>query len=287
MPTRSFVFTNKRALGDVVVSTALMRDIHLAYGSEVRISYVGKQHDLVTSAPYIKPVDKSLSSQTISLSYGHRKACLGIDRSSKSPTHFIKAYHELFEHNTGIHVPLTELKPDLHVDDESPVQGEYWVVATGGKRDFMTKIWDPECWSQVFESMPDKQFVRVGAVGQHHVHHPIQYKDNVLDLRSQTTTRELAALIRDSAGVVCGVTSLMHIAAAFDKPCVVIAYLHTLGMLPCCGDAFCWRSHLVHKNDGTRTCKDVVDTKIRQPKCLTLIEPRHIISSIKSYCKGM
>jgi len=326
MPThdRYFLLHNKFSLGDVVVSTALMRDIKAAYGDSIKVSFRSNtMYDLVAPAPYIDPLDKSLMPQEVSLASGRRVAPrLGIDISTKHPQHYLKAYYQLFEYNTGIHVPITELKPDLHVSTPNPrpdlENGSYWVVATGGKRDIEAKIWSPTKWGRVFDLAEEETFLRVGSLSADSIHHPIEHRPNVIDVRSRTTVCQLAALIRDCKGVVCGVTSLMHIAAAFDKPCVVIAgarepwwweaytdvtrringhkgpkrlnqtYLHTIGDYECCSHGACWRSwvrpkSVKNKLSTSRLCKDIVEEDILQPKCLTAIQPEHIISAMNSY----
>jgi hypothetical protein len=83
----------------------------------------------------------------------------------------------------------------------------------------------------------------------------------------------------------------MHVAAAFDKPCVVIAggrepptferyawhrYIDNVGGLPCCRLQACWHNAL-------SACKDHDEQYAR---CMRLIEPAQIVEAVRSYYAG-
>jgi hypothetical protein len=118
---------------------------------------------------------------------------------------------------------------------------------------------------------------------------------------------------------VCGVTMAMHAAAAFNKPCVVIAggreqwsweaytkdnrianmrlgdskwqcpndgyvyhqYLHTIGQLDCCRTGGCWKKAVKGKNN---ICRHPVNQHgMTIPKCLAMCEPAHVVAALDSY----
>lgn len=310
--TRKLLLTNRRALGDVVVSTALMRDIKLQYGDEIEIGFHGTHRELLRDVPYLSKLTRA---ETVSLGYGHREWKIGIDVSTQCPQHFLKAYYEFFTRRTGISVEMTELRPDLHIPDPAPPEAQgRWLAVTGGKTDFTTKIWHPRSWEELFRSAPDEKFARIGALGKNNIHHPIETGENVVDLRGQTDTRGFVAAIRESKGVICGVTAAAHIAAAYDKPCIVIAggrepwwweaytdvtrqinghvgpklrnqvYLHNVGQLECCSPCACWRSHLPGRPGKKKFCEHTVKLDgVAYPACLDRITPAHIIQAMKTY----
>lgn len=309
---RNLLLTNRRALGDVVVSTALMRDIKRQYGDEINIAFHGTNRELFQDVPYLS---KLRQAETVSLGYGHREWKVGIDMSTKCPQHFVKAYYEFFTRKTGIPVEMTELRPDLHVDDPChPDAKGRWLAVTGGKTDFAAKIWHPRSWETLFRLAPNEKFARVGALGKNNIHHALRAGDNVVDLRGKTDVRGFVAAIREAKGVICGVTAAMHIAAAFDKPCIVIAggrepwwweaytdvtrringhegpplrnqvYLHTVGQMRCCTPNACWHSHLPGRPGKTKFCSNVVTKdKISYPACLDGITPYHILQAMEAY----
>jgi hypothetical protein len=127
-------------------------------------------------------------------------------------------------------------------------------------------------------------------------------------------------LIYHSDGVMCIVTCLMHIAAAFNKPCVVVAggrepwwwegytqenrlfnlrhgmpgwnppandnyvehrYLHTLGQLPCCMNKGCWKTKIEPNRDSCQAPSIVGGRRI--PRCMELITAEHVVRAVESY----
>jgi ADP-heptose:LPS heptosyltransferase len=181
----------------------------------------------------------------------------------------------------------------------------FWVVVAGGKYDFTIKWWEVARYQQVIDHFRGRiLFVQVGEEG--HYHPPLR---GVLDLRGKTDLRQLVRLVYHSQGVLCPVTSLMHLAAAVEtkepanglRPCVVIAggrepahweaypghqFLHRIGALSCCARGGCWRSRTVPLGDGD--LKDGIDQTCQQvsnalPKCMDLITASDAIRAIESY----
>lgn len=147
------------------------------------------------------------------------------------------------------------------------------------------------------------KFVQVGGSGDYHP--PLR---GVVNLVGKTTIRELIRLVYHAAGVVSPVTCAMHIAAAFDKPCVVVAggrepphwemypmhqFLHTVGQLPCCARGGCWKARVSPLGDGdedrdrnlcmcpTERNGQVVAT------CMAMIEPIDVCRALERYHSGL
>jgi hypothetical protein len=108
----------------------------------------------------------------------------------------------------------------------------------------------------------------------------------------------------------------MHAAAAIpmkrevpkNRPCVVIAggreptqweayphhrYLSTCGALPCCDNGGCWVSRCQEIGDGDEKdkknlCSKPVQLtpKLRIPKCMYMIKPKHVIDAIEMHYEG-
>src|SRR5439155_26233650 len=103
----------------------------------------------------------------------------------------------------------------------------FWIVAGGGKYDITIKWWSTERYQQVIDHFRERiVFVQVGENGHHH-----PKLQNVVDLRGQTSIRELIRLVYHAQGCLCPVTALMHLASAVEtkpgsppnRPCIVIA----------------------------------------------------------------
>jgi len=132
-------------------------------------------------------------------------------------------------------------------------------------------------------------FVQIG-----HNEHNHPALEHVIDMRGKTNLRELAALIHEADGVLTPISLPMHLAAAFDKPCVVPAgaregarwelypnqrFLYYNGSMRCAnknGDG-CWKSKI---QDCTN--KDVNGHAL----CMEMISPAEIVKAIDSYYIG-
>lgn len=282
MSRRTIIIKHNRAAGDILVMTAVVRDIHRAYSDRFDIGVETSFSELWENNPYIiKLKDKRLGASVYSLSYGD-----GIQKAGKEPIHFLRAFHNDFEKKSNLKLPMTEAKPDIHLSEKEKntkiIDGRYWVVLSGGKADFTTKhprFFDIQDSVDVLGQMGIK-FVQVGAkTGKPASMH--RTLNGAIDLRGQTSLRDLLSLIHHADGVICTITFAMHAAAALDKPCVVLAggreewwwegyvrenpafkglnvavphrYLHTMGLLDCCrGPRACWKNKVL-KSEGDKS----------------------------------
>jgi glycosyltransferase involved in cell wall biosynthesis len=239
-----------------------------------------------------------------------------VNDSNVLPYHVIHAFPMLLNSVLGIKMEATTCKGDIHLSQEEKgwysqvheLTGEdmpYWVVATGGKSDATTKFWPPERFQQVIDHFYGKiQFVQVG---ENHDLHPDMKR--VMDFRGRTSVRELIRLVYHAQGVVCPITSLMHLAAAVEtrpgrprnRSCVVIAggrepshweayphhqFIHTNGALLCCDQGGCWKSRVRPLGDGSPF--DLVENLCVSPgkthaRCMELISVQHVIRRFE-YC---
>lgn len=315
---RHLVLTHGRAPGDVVVLTALARDVALAY-PELELSVYTPCKALWDHNPYLVRTPTGRSVERLRLTYGRHL------RRPDYPHHFLTAFHEDFRLKTGLEVPLTLPRPDLHLSAEERqtplVAGRYWVVVAGGKTDFTTKQWSYARWQQTVDRLRGcgLRLVQAGATDRGPPPHKHPSLDGVLSLVGRTSFRQLLQLIHHAEGVVCSITLAMHAAAALEKPCVVIAggreeatweayvntptfgpvasgkvavehrYLHTIGLLPCCRELGCWKSKVLPAEDPKRksVCKQPVRVENEQaiPECLRMISVNHVVEAVMSYYK--
>lgn len=309
------ILRNFQAVGDILMLTAAIRDIHRSYPGEfvtdVRTSCkeLWYNNGNITEIP-----DDEIAVRNIVCRYPL------IQHSNKWPYHFIHGFIHFLNKELKLAIRPWEFKGDIHLSFEErdapsiaeKTLGEdlpYWLVAAGGKFDFTIKWWDLARYQEVVDHFRERiLFVQVGKSAHHHP--PLR---NVLDLRGKSSLRELVLLTHHASGVLCPVTGLMHMAAAVPvktgmpphRPCVVVAggrepphweayphhqFIHTVGMLPCCANGGCWRSRTVALGDGDkkdrpeRLCKDVVNEKL--PRCMDMITPEDVIRRIEGYYRG-
>ena len=294
--------------------TAAVRDLHVCYPGEFATDVRTPCPALWENNPYITPLDENDPDVTaIECHYPL------IHRSNQTPYHFLHGFIEYLNEYLGLQIRPAAFKGDIWISDEEKswfetverTLGEsrpFWLFVSGGKRDYTIKWWSHERYQQVVDAFRDRiEFVQVGEAEHHHP--PIE---GAVDLRGQTSLRQLVRLVYCCQGVLSPVSLLMHLAAAVEcrpgqprnRPCVVVAggrepphwtayphhqFLHTVGALPCCDDGGCWKSRAVPLGDGDEKdqpgelCVDVVDGL---PRCMDMITAEDVIQRIEMYFRG-
>ena len=314
---RKLILQHAKAPGDVLVMTALVRDIALTHPNQFQVYVDTTAKELWRHNPYASLCLKNQVQQDIEmfrLDYGPT-----LNTVSTKNRHFLCGFYDNFERQTGIQVPLLYPWPDYHLSDEERdvplVSGRYWVIISGGKTDFITKHWIYKRSQQLVNVLRgmDLRFVQVGAVGQGQaISHFHPRLENTLNLVGLSTLRDVGRLIYHAEGVICPVTFAMHLTAALHKPCVVIAggreewwweayarnlgnfgtelreqvrvphrFLHTIGQLDCCQRHGCWLNTVVGPD---RACRHPVAVGGQiAPKCMQMIKLEHVVEAVMSY----
>ena len=278
------------SLGDITLLTAAIRELHRAHPGKFLTDLRTPFDDLWLHNPHVTPLHDG-DGEVIECGY----ALLG--ESNTAPFHAIHSFTEHLATRLGLRIRPALFRGDIHLHPQEKVwtpqvaslvgaNVPYWIIAAGGKRDITIKWWSTDRWQAVVDHFQGRiLFVQIGAKGDHHP--PLR---GVLDLRGGTDVRQLVRLVHHSAGVLCPVTGVMHLAAAVpvregrspNRPCVVVAdgrepsqweayphhqFLHTLGALPCCDNGGCWKARTIPLGDGDRNdqslCVDVVHPRRR------------------------
>lgn len=291
--SRSLVLSNTQAPGDLVAMTASIFSLHKMYPKQYTTAVECLYPDVFTHNPYV--VSRSSLPPPIHKVAMHYPA---IHDSNVRGIHFMQGWCEFLGMALGIYLPLLSNRPRLYFDTPHPKSGDYWLVCSGIKNDFTAKQWLG--YQEVVSSL--KGIVRFIQVGNAVDNHP--KLDGAEYLVGKTTLRQLFDITRKARGVLCGVSLLMHVAAAVRKPAVVIAggrepvawnayprqqYVHTNGALQCkdihgrVGEA-CWRTRTVPLRDGDPHDKDICEhPQNGVPKCMTMISPRMVAELVLVY----
>ncbi|OHE82723.1 MAG: hypothetical protein A2107_08930 [Verrucomicrobia bacterium GWF2_62_7] len=311
---RKLIFKNHLSPGDIVTLTAAVRDLHLSYPGKFITDVRTTCPALWEHNPFITPVaDEDPQAEVIECHYPL------IHESNTAPYHMLHGFRLFLEERLGVAIKAHAFKGDIHlsadektwmsqIEEMEGVGTRFWIIVSGGKIDFTAKWWDPDRAQAVVDHFKGRiRFVQCGEA-QHH-HPPLR---DVIDLRGNTSARQLVRLMYHADGVVCPVTFLMHLAAAVEiKPgrpknraCVVIAggrepsqweayphhqFLHTNGMLPCCDQGGCWKSRVEPLGDGDEKDKSLCLRPIalpsgrKLPQCLDMITARQVIDAVENY----
>ncbi len=311
---RKLILRNFQSPGDIVMLTAAVRDLHRAHPGEFLTDVRTSCPDLWRHNPHLTPLSEN--DPDVEVVDCHYPL---IHRSNQEPRHFLDGFVEHLNDTLGLRIRVTAFKGDIHIDDTEKAwfrdvearAGEappFWLFASGGKFDYTIKWWSHDRYQQVVDHFRGRLlFVQVGEL---HHHHPAL--DGVVDLRGQTTHRELIRLMYHAQGVVSAVSLLMHLAAAVavkpgmpqNRPCVVIAggrepphftayphhqFIHTVGALKCCDNGGCWKSRTHALGDGDskdapeELCVDPVGSL---PRCMDMITAAEVIRRIELYFAG-
>ena len=300
--------------GDVLCLLGAIRELDKTLPNMAITFNIGGPHgqlypDLLANNPLVdEAITRDNCDKVVKPDYG--QAIKTADANGRG--HFTEAlYQELASEFSDQCSDGIDIRPALYLTDEEkatrPVQERYWVIMAGGKHDFTAKWWTQSSWQEVVNKLKDATNgaigIQVGAAGKEHFNYKLRGVQNMV---GQTTLRELVLLIYHSEGVICGVTSGMHIAGAFDKPCVVVAggregpwwekydthaFVHTVGKLPCCQKP-CWRSHVdagaAKANPASKggVCLSTSKNADKQglavvPKCMRMITPNVVLNAVR------
>lgn len=261
--------------------------------------------DIWTNNPHITPIeDTDPRATVINMEYP------SINQSNQKPLQFVEAYTTFLGDQLGVTLRATKNRPVLYLGaDESGWINQvrehssggrdipFWLINAGVKSDFTAKQWPVESYQDVVDRLRGRvQFVQIGETN--HDHTPLS---GVIDLRGQTTTRQLIRLAYHARGGVGPVTFLQHLCAAWEKPYVCllggrepvswVTYplqhtLHTMGLLPCCKSWACWKSRVQPLQDGDPKDGSLCDLPVigmKRPvaKCMAMIQPDEVIAVIE------
>jgi ADP-heptose:LPS heptosyltransferase len=306
------IFKCEHAPGDLVVLSAVIRDLHKCYPGRFLTDIRSCKDELFLNNPYLSRLsedDPEVRIVQVENKY--------IQHVPHFAGHYIHGCAAEINDALGLNIQVGALKGDIHLSAaekqlravwavEKPCLQEikgylkgrpFWVIAPGWKTDVTIKAWDPINWQTVIDHyFPSIRFIQVGGYGEKCINPPLR---NVLNLSGRTDARQLCRLVYLSAGVLCHTSLPMHLAAAFDKPCIVVGggrenpawaaypqhvFLHTIGKLPCCLHGGCWRLYVersgINQSDNICRLPTQGASHVPQPKCMTLIQPRDVIKSM-------
>lgn len=322
MTRRQLLFQNHRAVGDAIVLSAAIRDFKLAY-PDIDICVSTEYPQLWIGNPYITELKAPVERVGLAaIQYVYKS------KNNIEKIHYIQVFHRVIKDMLGLKVPLTVPRPDLHLTEAEktnrPIAEPYWVVVAGTKRHATTKQWHVHRYQETVDRLRQNglSFVQLGVTEDPvspvtHIHPKLT---GVYDFVGKTTLRQMMQVIYHSDGVICPITAAMHMAAAFCKPCIVLAggreeyswaaysadnpafaseeqahilpshtFLSTVGQLDCCAKSGCWKSHVepagvapFTPSNKTLCSLPVLSSPMTVPRCLDLISVDNVVDAVMS-----
>jgi ADP-heptose:LPS heptosyltransferase len=320
---KKIVLIHNLCPGDVTVLTAALRDLHRANPGKFLTHICCPQPELFENNPYQSNFefnnklaqncwkeDKPAEENDI---FYYRWNYPLVHQSHK-PGHFINTFADYLEEILLVKCSITEFKPDIYLSHKEKnwdnPYGKYWILGTHGKFDCTSKWWVPNYWNEVCDYLISKKLNVVQIGSSRDFGMPLPKAINLLGAKSW---REAIKLIYHSQGIVCVENAYHHLAAALDKPCVVIAgsrvprhfeaypgqiYLSNEGTMSC-SNRGCWKFRAQKLEDGHdgSSCDNLVSvdnwkdypkfgSKVNIAACRVVITPSMVINGIESYYEG-
>jgi ADP-heptose:LPS heptosyltransferase len=287
------IFKQWQAPGDLLMLTVAIRDLHKIYPGKFRTDVFTCYPEVFFNNPYLIYFPKNNSVPIVNLNYAKVR-----DQIAPKGYHFSDAFICVLNDMYNILIKKTSMKPDIHLtfDEKTErilerleIKKPYWIINTGVKSDIPIKGYPPNLWQKVIDGL-SKKGIRLVQVGSKNDIHPIHNNIYKTVVGQTENLRDFFSLVLHSQGTIGHVSLHMHVAAAFNKPCVVVAggredpnwerypdhrYLHTVGKLDCCKTRGCWISQAY----------DCLDRWKGRPygRCIAMIEPDQIIDNVLSY----
>ncbi len=249
-PTRILV-DRRKAVGDVIMITPLLRELRSRWGSDAFIQVVTEETIVLENNPHVNRVvhpnqmsDQDAWDYYINLNDAY-------EQNVKS--HYVDAYlYRAFGNNIANidrTLELTTTPDEQETVNEAikDINGRY-VVFHMRRWAWENKNVDPVTWTMLFSWMeaayPDVKLISVGA--QYDMRMPADQGNRYIDLVEQLSLGELRHLIANAEAFVGGDSGPYHIASTTDTPIVaLLSHLAPDQILPWRGGEFGKDVHVV------------------------------------------
>jgi ADP-heptose:LPS heptosyltransferase len=314
---RRFNIHNGQSVGDVAALSGALKAMKDRFHWRAEIDVRTSCAELWEGAPYVTPLAGERGperAQSIDAD-SDRGQYATVHRCNERPVHQVEAYCESLSREIGEPFMIADwTAPSIFLTSEekewlSQVQeitgrrAPFWIVNSGVKSDYTAKKWNG-FQEVIYRTLDHVTWAQIGE--PEHRHEPLK---GVIDLRGGTTLRELVRLVYHAAGVLCGVTGLMHLAhwvergplVPFRRHAVIIAggreppswfaypghqIFHTIGELDCCASGGCWRSRVQPENDGDEKDESLcAHPRGDQGLCMEMIDPSAVAQTILRLCR--
>jgi ADP-heptose:LPS heptosyltransferase len=292
---RKVILIQDQSPGDILTMTRALEDLKLTY-PHWHIDVRSPCMEIFENCPHLTPLSEADPEvEKFSIRYDD------INISGWNGLHFADAFINDMERKLGCRIKKTSIRPQLWVSDEEKgwinqveVQfgwkGPFWLLNAGRKQDNELKQYHR--WQEVVDILNWRFRDRVKIVQIGHAAHIHPQLRGTLNLVGQTDTRQLIRLAYHSEGTIGPLSFQFVIAAALEKPAVVLAagkegvrwhlyphirHIATNGALECCKWDGCWLGGELGE------CRNQVNGV---PRCFEIVKPHVIADACTMYYSG-
>ena len=282
--------------GDLLMLTVAIRDLHLNYPGWFETDVVSCYPEVFFNNEYINYLPKQEGIEVIDLDYGPY-----LHKLRKRGLHFSDCFIHILNEKLDLRIRKSTSKPHLNLTynelskrlflEKFDIRKPYWIINAGIKNDIPLKQYPPYMYQKAIDLIKSHSNFHCDIVQTGNDHHIHPRLDGVINMVGKTNNlRDYFSLVYHSEGCIGPVSMQMHLAAAFDKPCIVLAggreepswekhnghvYLNSIGDLDCCQYEGCWKKNLAD-------CV-TINNDNRYPKCMMLISPESIVNEVFIY----
>lgn len=292
---RKVILVQDQSPGDILTMTRALADLKATY-PHWHIDVRSPCMEIFENCPYLTPLQEGDEGvEMFSIRYDD------INISGWHGLHFADAFRRDMERKLKCRVKKTGIRPELWVSDEEKGwinqvevefgwRGPFWILNAGRKQDNELKQYHR--WQEVVDILNWRFQDRIKIVQIGHADHIHPQLRGTLSLVGKTDTRQLIRLAWHADGTVGPLSFQFVIAAALEKPAVVLAagkegvrwhlypnirHIATNGALECCKWDGCWLGGELGK------CKNQVNGV---PRCFEIIRPYQIADGVCQYYSG-
>jgi ADP-heptose:LPS heptosyltransferase len=292
---RKIILKQKQSPGDILTFTRAFTDFKLSY-PDWDIDVRTPCPEIFENCPHLTHLNENNPEIEI-----YEIGYPDINISGWNGLHYTDAFKNDIENQIGVKIKKTGFKPILWISDEEKGwinqvevefgwKGPFWILNAGNKYDNELKKYHR--WQEVVNILNTYFEGKVKIIQIGHKKHEHEILDGVFNLVGKTDLRQLIRLAYWSEGLIGPLSLQFVLAAALEKPGVVIAggkegvnwhiYPHIRhicvnGSIDCCKWDGCWLG------GGKGKCKNLVNNT---PKCFKMIKPYMIVDAIKMYYEG-
>lgn len=277
-------------IGDSIITTGAVRNVKLAR-PDLRFKYVGWAPEIWENNPDVEGRDVAVDVELPVVDYGR----VAMEQRA-SRGNVVEAFTHSLCGLLGIPmVPMATRVPNVALTDEEKADGEKWrrcvLLNANGQTVSFSKCYPH--WQDVVNALSrDFHVVQVGSREKRNISPVLS---DVLDWRGRSeNVREYMSMVHGCAGVISPPSGIVHLAAAFGKPAVVVCGARELPRLTdypdmehvslfygSCGSGADWACVSLTKN-GKRPCRDVVEIGGRHyAGCMASVAPEWIVEAAR------
>lgn len=245
-------------LGDNVVMTAVLHNLYDS--GKFKVNIQTNHPDVYAGLPYLdNTINPDNADYIINQGYSQdwRQGC----------KHMIQAIIDRISYTVNIPIECKYLVPELKIDlGNQPLMKSdkpYVVFNNGFQNSAPTKKYFNPYWQGIIDQNEEYQFVQVGQSKNHAM--PLK---NTISFIDKTDFKALCNIIANASCIITPPSGIMHIAGAYNKPCIVLSggrqpesltkypnavYLSSIDQFECCKGKGCHRNKW-ETDDANKKC---------------------------------